>query len=610
MKIENWNMFKLKNKAGTKQFVSYLNEKKKDSTFEEILRVVKISEVFISSSYVKSKPSAAHRIASFLYENYYGTNSDELEEFFSEIAYLESIKERSLSKVNAAYEALPTNLQPIGIIIMLSNELEKNYLANISKETNYSFRSDMQDVIIVSCGMVLKDMMRKNFPFEELSRNLTPQEQNGILNHLEIASELKAVFNIINSWIFGEIRIQENIIDKVTTVEEAGEFNIERLMSHIPFLDLKEARALQSQFFSMGDIDSLIDNMRYLAEMNIREYFYTEDFSQRYKGIKLRDWLEAYWCLVKSAYESVFNDKRSVTYVCVSKREIINKFIEQGIQLSDAELIFSNMIFDKNSIDLYDAPLIKLANKSIVLVPHLLLSIDISRALLSIFGSNNLKENNEISKKGTNFELYIKGLTEIQFSNTISNEKRTISREYELDLAFNIGNDVFLVEAKTQKEPYNYQEFQRNQEELGVYLDKFTKNAEYFESNEYDFFLNKFALTEIDNFYRVFVSNVYQPKNKVGDIYLIDEIDFHNFMKRNPPREKQFNSGGNIISIGIDEYLYAGKPTTNQFLQLIMNSKRNERLKERIGLRETDVTEQLNSKFLFYSIIEPVIMFD
>lgn len=608
MKNENWNMFKLKNKANSEKFIKYLEVKKKEENFEDILRMIKISEVFISSSYKKSNVNQVGRIANFLISNYYATNANELALFFKEVDYLIEIKENAFGKVENVYNLLPESKQFAGIVIVLSNMLANRFNYSDKNKFNYSYQSDYLEALVKCSGMIIKDMLRRKFPFE--INELTESEIQKVSKHFEVGSELTLAFEIIDAWIYGNIDIEVDGVNSGLIIKETGEFNKRKLMCQMPFLELKGARSLFSSMFSFGDVDRFIENNRRCVEKNISEYFYTDDFSQLYMNIELKEWIDAYWCLFELVVKPIFSNDETPTFISYSKKSIISMFEQKNMSTLTAEKIFSKMLFSKQSIDLYDSPLIETEKDSIIIIPHLILAIDISRSLLSIFGSKNDNIDSEIYKKGENFERYVQSLIEIQFPKTVTNEKRNRDGDYELDLAFNIGNDVYLVEAKTQKQPGDYKDFQRNQEELEEYLKKFTRNAKYFINNESEFLCQEFELEVIDRFFMIFVSNVYQPQNRKNGIYLIDEIDLYNFMKRNPPMQHFFEGKRNKISSHpIDKELYTGVPTTNQFIQLITNPKRNSRLLKQIGLREINLMDQQNLKMFFLSIKESVVSF-
>lgn len=115
--------------------------------------------------------------------------------------------------------------------------------------------------------------------------------------------------------------------------------------------------------------------------------------------------------------------------------------------------------------------------------------------------------------------------------------------------------------------------------------------------------MQKLGIKKINNIYRVFVSNVYQSLNFLDGVYIIDEINYYNFMNRNSPQFHIVNpSNKEITSINVDSHLYSGKATATQFLALINSRHFNERLKERIGIRNIDFDRHLNLCYSSYYI--------
>ena len=82
----------------------------------------------------------------------------------------------------------------------------------------------------------------------------------------------------------------------------------------------------------------------------------------------------------------------------------------------------------------------------------------------------------------------------------------------------------------------------------------------------------------------MFVSNVSQYNSKQDEVYIIDEIDFSNFMNRRTP-QIHISKKGIIHSIGILPQLYSGEATVDQLLNLLQSNHKRELIKQRIKYR-------------------------
>ena len=101
------------------------------------------------------------------------------------------------------------------------------------------------------------------------------------------------------------------------------------------------------------------------------------------------------------------------------------------------------------------------------------------------------------------------------------------------------------------------------------------------------------------------VSNVSQYNSKQDEVYIIDEIDFYNFMNRRTPqihvREK-----GNIYSVDIFPQLYSGEATVEQLLNLLQSNHKRELITQRIKYRNIQCNIGDKTISLSFKILEDI----
>lgn len=184
------------------------------------------------------------------------------------------------------------------------------------------------------------------------------------------------------------------------------------------------------------------------------EYFSSQKLDYKVDGVEIVKWLRAY-SVVRCANRGflgsdMFPDigiPEKWLYISTSN-EWIKKFIEHGIDEKSACVIFNRLIFKKNSIDWFDAPFIKIGEK-IITVPSYTSHIQDVLALISLA----TKENINLDFKGYCFEdRILNDLNKNQIS-AVSIKRKIDKEEYQCDVAFILGQDLFLCECKHTAQP-------------------------------------------------------------------------------------------------------------------------------------------------------------
>ncbi len=603
-------MYELEKHRNKAIFLKYLHELLNEEDFEAIFRTIKISGVLIAYDFRKIDRIQSQKVTNFLLQNLYTLFPEKINKILEEIDILTQLKIKVFKKVDSIYNLLPLDRQAHYLSQYVNNFFVNRMNPQLHQKSNASDLTDLNEVIIMSFGMILKDMYRRKMPFS-IANKLTSHDSYLIGKHLEIASELRVVNDIIETWMFGDIEVIQNSNTQEVQINEIGDFGKNKLICQIPFLDLKESKNTRSNFFLLRHFDIKDLNFsieREELENKIQEYFYTTDFSQTYKDISLSDWINSYWCLYEYSLRLVLDPKSTSDIIYHSIGEWTSILVNSGVSPAQVDSLLDYLTFTENAKDLYDSPLIKFSN-GLICIPHMIPFIDISQSLMSQFGMLEDKKDSNLNQKGTNFENHIKTSTELNVDTTISNLKRNIKGEpYEIDLIFHIDGTVFFIESKTQKQPGSHRDFRRNQEEINMYIKKFNRNVDYFINNETDknYIMKKLGLNSIKQIYKIFITNVYQSSHFLDGVYIIDETNYNCFMTRNSPSVNYIdNANMNFTSFNIDPHLYSGELTPYQFLAMINNPNINNRFSKRIGSRIVDLKEQQNLIYTCYYIETP-----
>jgi len=585
--MKYWNTNKYKNKINTVEFYKHLYEAQ---DVNDYIKLLKLSGVFTSGNSSNGTKLIAKYI---LVKKFYILNEQIVNKFLFEISILNQLYEMIQIEKKSLLDITKRN------ILQSSLYYAQAYYESFKSSNNrVTDLSDGIEEIWLRLGDVLKDSLRKKTVFKwEEGVSLTQSE---IENIFSIFSHLNIFSLVIDLWTYSDIEFK--IYDNQIHIKEIGDFSIKRLYSLATYLDLKDFRAFWANNPNL-DFDTKLEksdvkqNLYKLLEKQVKEYFYTKNFEEEYDGIKLRQWMDAYWILYELCVES---DERIVV---ISKNKLRELFIDKGLP----EYLLKQLIFKTSSRDLYDNPLIEFEEVYVVL-SSLVLHTDFSRTILSVISKKQQSKETGINQKGRNFELHINSLAKKQFSKQSAGIKRTIDGEtFEIDGIFFKDGTLVIIEAKTQNQPTNIIEFYKNQVELNNYIEKFKRNSKYFTENEKKIMAKKLGIysSDIKRVINMFVSNVSQYNSKQDEIYFIDEIDFSNFMNRRIPQIHVIEKG-NIYSVDILPQLYSGEATVDQLLNLLQSDHKRELITRRIKYRNIQFNIIDKTISLSFRILEDI----
>lgn len=579
----DWTLFDLENMVKKRGFVKFLKYILDSYDGDKVLEVLKASGFFIS---IDDKFFVDQKQKNAVNEFVKSSLNNKFVEKYNNMIHEASILNAKHVIINQEiYNMLDKWKINTERLITLVVHKWKNIDDNLElKEKQHLFIATKESLIL-TLGTLIKCInfySSKNGALE--GYEITEVELEKLLDAAFILREYN---EIILSWMFGEIDLISDT--EGIEVEEKPRTNMDRLVSAMNFFDIKDVKDLKSELANYEN-DCKITKYIQALEDKIREYFYTKDFKEKYLEIELKDWMAAYTFFAKESYKSHSILIRYKVSILVSKLE------SEGILYDTAKVLVELFIFTKESKDLYDSFLVEI-DDDVALIPEIYLFIDPSRAMISLFGKRD-KTNASISQKGTCFEKHIHSLIK-----NIGNKKIEMNisandqgEAYEVDIVFELENNLFFCECKTQYQHENIREYYRNRRELENYLDKFNRNFNFFTKNEKgkQIIKNKLVIENIKNYYPIFISNIVYCNVMINQVFITDEPRIYRYMNRVPACVYKINPKSKIIEISkLFTELYEGDINIEQFIKFLSNKKKEIEIEsKRIKLWNNDTLKK------------------
>ncbi len=336
------------------------------------------------------------------------------------------------------------------------------------------------------------------------------------------------------------------------------------------FFEIKDAKDVKKDIKDLIEPDNE-DSYEDMLKSKVKEYFYSKDFNEEYLEIKLRDWISVY-----SAFEKLANSI-DLIHKEFTLSELKIALDIKGIEEKKLDKIIKFFTFNKNSKDIFDSFLIK-KNDDFIFTPKIFNFIDASRSMISLFGKNNEKKASGINQKGTGFENEIFNLIQNKIPKAVKNLKcRSAGEDYEIDIVFELDNNLFFCECKTQFQHENAREFFRNKMELQTYLEKFKRGFEFFINNPVGIneIETKLGIENISNYqkcYKIFISNIAYSECKIDDIFITDDAKIYRYFNRIPAFIHSINpKAKKVVQLSLFGDFYKGDINIDQFRSYLYN---------------------------------------
>ncbi|MCT7869347.1 MAG: hypothetical protein N4Q04_05810, partial [Lactobacillus iners] len=340
----------------------------------------------------------------------------------------------------------------------------------------------------------------------------------------------------------------------------------DRILSFLEYYSLNNVKNLKD-FDNENEITKYSNSFR----EKLKEFFYSDDLTEEYLGIKLERWVSIYTYF----YKLVINEKKVLK---IEIEKLKNDLLQNKFSEAEIKVIFKHLVFGQSKNDLFSSFLIEY-NNFILLLPSLIKMIEPLKSVMVLFTNNN-----EISKKGSKYEdNKYKLLLSYDFS-AIKNVKTNSNGEsYELDIILYIDNTLFAIECKTQFQHDNVRGYCRNIQELDYYIEKFKRNLKYFTENENGKKSINSKLKAIKcninnvNIVPVLLTNISYPFVEREGIYILKDTKLDDFITDNPPVVDYFdNKNKEYFRIGmLSPELFRNKKA-NTFIDFLRNNNNYE----------------------------------
>ncbi len=312
---------------------------------------------------------------------------------------------------------------------------------NADKIGNWQAYLGTQEYIVFCLGSLLKVLEYRGE--RRKKKECLRKEKEQELWQYTLA--LREINEIIQSWMFGEVQVE--VDEKGLSIIELFGRNTERIVSAINFWDIKDNKDIVKQIecLDRGETYVSIQCYKETLESKIKEYFYTEDFQERYLEMKLYDWIRAYMY-----FKTIALENRGEIYISISSQKVKSDLRIEGFSSNEIDIILKQFRFSKEKKDLFDSFLIP-DGEQIYFIPEIFDFIDPSRAMLSLFGDDESDEKkSQIANKGVAFENHISELVnEKKKINIQKNILANVGEEaYEVDIVFELDGILFFVSVR------------------------------------------------------------------------------------------------------------------------------------------------------------------
>lgn len=561
-------------------YLDYINKNKNE---EEILKVLKYSGFFVTDRNETLFSNDTKRIIKNWVEDNLSDNSYKK---FKRLSY-------EGDKLNKKRNQIKKDILKLGQMncsyLNLMERFNDEMSINLDKLSITPSESERQQYLVSSENIILGfgTLLRDGFinDMSTYCQNADDQVVNDILVLIQL---FNLVNDIIGNWMFGDVEVNTRFFNKLYISENHG-IIADRILSFLEYSSLNNTKNLKC-FDNGNEIIKYSNSFR----EKLKEFFYSDDLTEEYLGIKLERWVSIYTYF----YKLVINEKK-VLKIDIGKLK--NDLFQNKFSIDEIKVIFNHMVFGKSKNDLFSSFLIEY-NNFILLLPSIIKMIEPLKSLMVLFTNNN-----EISKKGSKYEDNIYNLLSRYNLSAIKNVKTNSNGEsYELDILLYIVDTLFVIECKTQFQHDNVRGYCRNIQELDYYIDKFKRNLKYFTENENGKKSINSKLKAIKcninnvNVVPVLLTNISYPFVEREGIYILKDIKLYNFITGNQPVIHYINPMNKIyFPIGmLSPELFRDK-SANTFIDFLRKNN-NYEISPYFAIEEFFLKEQIFKRYKLY----------
>lgn len=554
-KLSKWDLYYLERCVQNDKLVELLEYILKENGQKKVMEVIKASGYFISYSENVDrrnvcKDELRKEVDCFIRSNMSEKNIKQYDMWKREAKYLRDKRNEISVKIDNILKNYRIDFEKIILFAVKKFDINKNDRIHIRIAT--------KEYVIFCLGSLIKALMHMSID-NSAQEIITERKLESLWEYTFILREIN---EIIQSWMFGEVEIE--VDETGVSITELKGRNSERIISSLSFWDIKDTNSNMAKY-TKGDIlvyEELLKN-------KVKEYFYTENFQEKYLGLKLCKWINIYKYFKFLAIE---NKEKAFIKLNMEYLRIALKI--KGFSEDEIDIIEEHLIFSKKSRDLFDSFMIK-EGREIYFIPSFYNFTDASRAMISLFGDDKL--NSGIGNKGISFENYINNL--FACCGEMKVEKNILANaqgeSYEIDLVFQLNHILFFCECKTQFQHQDTRGYYRNRVELERYIEKFKRNYEYFTQTKkgMQIIKQKMGLCDIEQSVPVFISNIVYPDMMIDDIYITDEPRIWRYVKRHPLVIHRPNESGIMTVKELFKDFCKGSVNAEQFISYLKNKE-------------------------------------
>lgn len=359
-------------------YLDYINKNKNE---EEVLKVLKYSGFFVTDR----NETLFSNDTKCLIKNWVKDNlSDNSYKIFRRLS-------KEGDKLNKKRNQIKKDILKIKLMKCSYLKLVERFNIQISinldilSKTSSKYEQEQYLVssenIILGLGTLLRDgfINGKSTYYQ----NADDKDVNDILVLIQL---LNLVNDIISNWMFGDVQVNTRLFNKLYISENYGIIT-DRIISFLEYYNLNKAKTCK-YFYNGNDIIKYSNSFR----EKLKEFFYSDDLTEEYLGIKLERWVSIYTYFYKLAM-----NEKNVLKIEIEKLK--NDLLRNKFSVDEIKAIFNHLVFGKSKNDLFSSFLIEY-NNFILILPSIIKMIEPLKSIMVLFTNNN-----EIFKRVQNMKI-------------------------------------------------------------------------------------------------------------------------------------------------------------------------------------------------------------
>lgn len=292
-----------------------------------------------------------------------------------------------------------------------------------------------------------------SIPFEILSQEDNKEEY---IKKIDISKKLilnSGLWDITEDLDFRLRFFDDEIIIENNKIYHTNEI-WQKLGDYALISKTRQQRMMAQKIFEAGavfykaglnDINKF-DYLMIAAQFEDLYYIDIEKNCDLYKNLTIKEWINSLLAFKEIATNNGFS--------LINYEDLFKVLLKYNIPTSKNRIVLENFLFRSTSKDLYNTPILKLSNNSILIFPLTMLYPEIITIINSIFADNNLV----LKDKGYDFEDYVFKFLDEKKSD-INNFKITQPKfknhdgEYQYDVVMEWDDYIFIIECKNRSIP-------------------------------------------------------------------------------------------------------------------------------------------------------------